>query len=161
MPATTGALTTVLEAPAAISIRNDAAVWLVDPVQAWLELVASQNPPRFKSIEEENAASPSASMDSESLRGPLQTIRLPTDQFRVTTSKVVGSEFLRTLKEPVLADFSLSDDRHRFQQYFPLGDERISIRTLESSQPIENKYDIAERLSQRWKLIAEISDALS
>ena len=91
----------------------------------------------------------------------LQTIHLPADQFKVTTSRIIGAEFDRVLKEPVLGDFSLSDDRSRFLQYVPLDEERVAIRTVQTPMPIESECDVVGHMHRRWDLVAEICHSLT
>lgn len=139
----------------------DGAVWLIDPVQAWLELATLANPPCFRSRAEADSLGGMPGANAKCGAESLQTIHLPADQFRVTTSRIIGAEFDRVLKEPVLADFGLSDNRSCFLQYVPLDKERVAIRTVQTPMPIESECDIVEHMNRRWDLLAEICYALT
>jgi hypothetical protein len=100
--------------------RRDEAVWLLDPVQVWLELDAHADrcSARTGCASIGDAASPSRQID-------LAPLTLPQAE-----SEIRGNDLVRELGLPILADYDSVPPGWHAHQMLPLGDDRVMVRKL-------------------------------
>lgn len=108
--------------------RHDEEVWLLDPVQLWIELQGLLPPDCLAfshgglELEGDHLSWPGDSCTVTRLVD-LQSITL-----RDQDTEIVGLDAARALPLPVLADFDTGDAHWNVYQHLPLGDERVLVR---------------------------------
>ena len=113
-----------------VHARSDAPVWLLDPVQVWLELQARLAPAALVA-----ACGPLRQVDGRLCwtggSAPLdRLIDLDPLIGAAAASQIAGVGGAQALDLPVLADHDAACARWSAHQYIPLGDDRLLIRKL-------------------------------
>lgn len=139
--------------------RHDEPVWLIDPVQAWLELEARERPPKLVCIAQNGAGTADTGGVADFAAMARTVIDLPPDPLEAGRSRIVGAAFLLALDAPILADFTLGAGAEEFQQHVPLGDERVAIRTVRCRDASLRGMPVDALLARRWETVARIVGA--
>ena len=126
--------------------RHDEPVWLLDPVQVWLDLQGLLPP----------AALVAACGPLQQSRGRLswtggsallgRLIDLDPVIGGAAVSQVAGVDGAQALDLPVLADDDAADTRWAAYQYLPLGDDRLVIRKLPQADNLVAQHTPIEAL---------------
>ena len=126
--------------------RHDEPVWLLDPVQVWLDLQGLLPP----------AALVAACGPLEQSRGRLswtggsallgRLIDLDPVIGGAAVSQIAGVDGAQALDLPVLADDDAADTRWAAYQYLPLGDDRLVIRKLPRADNLVAQHTPIEAL---------------
>lgn len=107
-------------------VRHDDAVWLLDPVQLWLE-IADQD----ARCTARTGCSGFAPADHADRLIDLSPFTLPQAE-----SEIRGNDLVRQLGLPILADYDSVPPGWHAHQILPLGDERVMVRRLPLQQSL-------------------------
>lgn len=126
--------------------RHDEPVWLLDPVQVWLDLQGLLPP----------AALVAACGPLEQSRGRLRwtggsallgrLIDLDPVIGGAAVSQIAGVDRAQALDLPVLADYDAASAQWAAYQYLPLGDDRLVIRKLPRADNLVAQHTPIEAL---------------
>ncbi len=110
--------------------RFDEPVWLLDPVQVWLEL--AQLSDRCTAIA--GCDQPAVSGERLTWAGGTALADRYVDLSALTTARaeceILGIDAVRQLSLPILADYDTAAPGWEANQLLPLGDERVLVRKL-------------------------------
>lgn len=118
------------EARGGVVQRIDEEVWLLDPVQVWLELIERED----RCTAQTNCPAAEQAGSALSWNGETAQVERFIDLSPLTAqryeSEIMGIEAVRQLDLPILADYDTADDGWEATQLLPLGDERVLMRKL-------------------------------
>lgn len=110
--------------------RHEGEVWLLDPLQAWLELESRESVchavARCSEVAEADGRVHWAGGEAQVSR----LIDLSALTASPGESEIIGIEAGRQLGLPILADYDTATDGWEANQLLPLGDERVVVRKL-------------------------------
>lgn len=114
--------------------RHESEVWLLDPLQVWLELegraATCQAVARCGEVKQADGKVHWAGGETQ----VSQLIDLSALTASPSESEIIGIEAGRQLGLPILADYDTASDGWEANQLLPLGDERVVVRKLPRRQ---------------------------